>query len=232
MSIKNKHNKLFFNQFSDLINQTERAIKYYTSNNQDKLSFNLIFKLKVFKKALSVISDHPYKITSGKDLIKYPGIGNGVAKRIDQIIKNGKIDDEFNNIPVDWVDTTKYNYIEEDKKINVNTQPGGGLKIKETDLPEPELKTPSFYSSIPVKTETNSTQVQTGKDKEMNDSISKNEIIIGLIKHNQELTNKYLEVCQNEAKLYQEISNLKIYKALYLQNQYKNEEIIEKLKLE
>nr|BAK40153.1 DNA polymerase beta [Aurelia sp. 1 sensu Dawson et al. (2005)] len=52
---------------------------------------NSMFKSKVYRKAASILANHPTKITSGAEARKLDGIGDKIGKKIDEFIKTGTL---------------------------------------------------------------------------------------------------------------------------------------------
>lgn len=51
-----------------------------------------IYRSRAYARSVSIIEKHQYKINSGDDALKIRGIGKGIAEKIDEIIKTGKLD--------------------------------------------------------------------------------------------------------------------------------------------
>ncbi|XP_065063310.1 DNA polymerase beta-like [Rhopilema esculentum] len=51
-----------------------------------------MFKSKAYRKAASVLADHPTRISSGTEARKLPGIGEQIAKKIDEFIRTGTLE--------------------------------------------------------------------------------------------------------------------------------------------
>eukprot|EP00042_Codosiga_hollandica_P026000 m.119699 g.119699 ORF g.119699 m.119699 type:complete len:378 (-) comp52064_c0_seq1:137-1270(-) len=50
-----------------------------------------LFKSNVYRKAARAIGDHPTKITCGEDAKKLPGVGEKIAKKIDEFVSTGAL---------------------------------------------------------------------------------------------------------------------------------------------
>jgi DNA polymerase/3'-5' exonuclease PolX len=74
-------------QFENLIKQIEFDILF--SSTSDKLKNS--FRLKHIKNSLKIITNYKEKIIEGKQLKDVKGIGKGTIKRIDEILKTGKL---------------------------------------------------------------------------------------------------------------------------------------------
>lgn len=59
------------------------------------------FKIKSIKNAIDVISNYKHVITSGSQLKHFDGIGDGIVKRIDEILKTGYLSEIKNNTDID-----------------------------------------------------------------------------------------------------------------------------------
>lgn len=51
-----------------------------------------IFKYKAYRKASSILAEHPTRIQSGKEAMKLSGIGAAIGKKIDEFLKTGKLE--------------------------------------------------------------------------------------------------------------------------------------------
>jgi DNA polymerase/3'-5' exonuclease PolX len=80
-------NDIIINQFKLLIKQILFDIDF--SNDKQKLINS--FRLNSIKNALKVIESVNFKITSSEQLKNYKNIGQGTLKRIDEILKTGKL---------------------------------------------------------------------------------------------------------------------------------------------
>ncbi len=49
------------------------------------------FKIRAYRKAADTIRELDYEVTSGKEAMKLPGIGKGIAKKIDEFLQTGEI---------------------------------------------------------------------------------------------------------------------------------------------
>ena len=49
------------------------------------------FKIRAYRKAAEIIRELDYELTSGEEAMKLPGIGKGIAKKIDEFLQTGKI---------------------------------------------------------------------------------------------------------------------------------------------
>lgn len=80
-------NREIIKWFDMLIKQLEFYVDVKTG--KDKLIYS--YKLKSIGKALDVIHDVDFMITSGSQLKDYNGVGKGTIKRIDEILNTGKL---------------------------------------------------------------------------------------------------------------------------------------------
>lgn len=107
------NNKIIINQFKKLIEQ----IKYEIDNPSVNLKKNNIianrYRLKNFINAINIIKKMNKNIRSSKDLDNIKGIGEGIKNRIDEILKNGKL----NEINIKNKDLEYSQYIDELEKI-------------------------------------------------------------------------------------------------------------------
>lgn len=82
---KNKLNSELIKWFKLLIKQLEFYVDI--KSGKDKLVYS--YKVNSIKKSLDVIKNVNFKITSGKQIEKYKGIGSGTINRIDEILETG-----------------------------------------------------------------------------------------------------------------------------------------------
>lgn len=87
-SSTNGMNANIIKQFKLLILQKEHDIK--NAKNPREKTVDMM-KLRKFKDALTIISKYKKKIKHGTDLKEYPGIGQGIMDRIDEILTKGKL---------------------------------------------------------------------------------------------------------------------------------------------
>ena len=69
----------------NIINILSQQVNDYKNDSSKR------WKAKALEKALYSIKEYPSKITSGKDVASLKGIGKGIIKRIDEIIKTGTL---------------------------------------------------------------------------------------------------------------------------------------------
>jgi DNA polymerase/3'-5' exonuclease PolX len=74
--------QLIIDVLSQLVDHVETVVKSSTGDEKRKNQF----RVTQFKKALSSIRAYPDEITSGKQAKELPGIGKGIADRIDEIL--------------------------------------------------------------------------------------------------------------------------------------------------
>jgi DNA polymerase beta len=72
---------------TQLIDQTENNINLTTGDKRKTDQF----RSKQFRKALNSLQSYPFEITSGAQAKTLEGIGQGIADRIDEILKTGKL---------------------------------------------------------------------------------------------------------------------------------------------
>jgi len=136
-------NELLINEFSYLISRTQTVINYYKKNKNPN-SVHLEFKLIAYKKALEIISSAKHEIESGTSIMHHKGIGNGIANRIDLILKNKFLPDEYANIlPPGYVD------ISPDVQVPIQAQE---VKVPEVLVPiqVPEVLVPIQVPEVKV----------------------------------------------------------------------------------
>jgi DNA polymerase/3'-5' exonuclease PolX len=79
--------QLIIDVLSQLIEHTDQIVKSSAGDDKKKNQF----RVTQFKKALSSIKSYPDEITSGKQARELPGIGKGIADRIDTILTTGTL---------------------------------------------------------------------------------------------------------------------------------------------
>jgi hypothetical protein len=144
-------NELLINEFSYLISRTQTVINYYKKNKNPN-SVHLEFKLIAYKKALEIISSAKHEIESGTSIMHHKGIGNGIANRIDLILKHKFLPDEYANIlPPGYVDISPDVQVPEVPEVKAPEVPE--VKVPEVKSPEvPEVKVPEVKSpEVPVQ---------------------------------------------------------------------------------
>ncbi|CAG0887498.1 unnamed protein product [Darwinula stevensoni] len=60
--------------------------------NYEKNVSNNIHKYNAYRKAAATLAKHPTRITSGNEAKSFPGIGDRIAKKIDEFIETGKLE--------------------------------------------------------------------------------------------------------------------------------------------
>jgi DNA polymerase/3'-5' exonuclease PolX len=95
-NISNLENKPIIDEFIKL----SKYIQYQIDNtNITKEKNSNQFRLKTILNAIKIMKKYPNKISTSNDLEELPGIGIGIIKRIDEIIKNGYLE-ELTSIPL------------------------------------------------------------------------------------------------------------------------------------
>lgn len=74
-----------------LITEFEKLVKHLRKLNIKHSTVENSMRLRAIKNALDIIKKHPTQIKSGKDLDHIKGVGKGVVKRIDEILKTGHL---------------------------------------------------------------------------------------------------------------------------------------------
>lgn len=59
--------------------------------NYERNVNNNIYKYNAYRKASSTLNSLPYRVTSGDAAKKLPGIGDKIAKKIDEFLSTGKL---------------------------------------------------------------------------------------------------------------------------------------------
>ncbi len=75
-----------------IVEQLERLVDYKTKTKKATYSIQAV------RKAVQAIKTHPHCLTSGADARKIKGVGDGIAKRVQEIIDTGRLAE----IPVDF----------------------------------------------------------------------------------------------------------------------------------
>ena len=86
-------NKQIIKWFNLLIKQ----LQVYADDAKNERNVYL-FKINAITRALDTIRDVKFRIKKGSDMSGYPGIGKGVVRRIDEIIKSGKLSEVNQNV--------------------------------------------------------------------------------------------------------------------------------------
>lgn len=86
--------------FCDFLSGTASFLNYYNisflflilelAEYEKNVSRN-IYKHNAYRKAASVLASHPTRITSGDEARKLSGIGDKIAKKIDEFLQTGKL---------------------------------------------------------------------------------------------------------------------------------------------
>ena len=84
-SVYNSNNSII-NKLLQLINQYEKS-----KNEENKKSLN--FKIISFRKAINNIKEYKYQILSVEDLNSIKGVGDGLKKRIEEILETGSLEE-------------------------------------------------------------------------------------------------------------------------------------------
>jgi DNA polymerase/3'-5' exonuclease PolX len=85
-------NKIIIEWLDKLAKQYEFIISI---NQQNKDALVYSYKLKSIENAINIINNIEYKIKSGSELKEYKGIGDGIARRVDEILKTKKLSEIF-----------------------------------------------------------------------------------------------------------------------------------------
>ena len=94
---KSSGKTLIIEVLTKLVEHTENKMQHTTGEERKK---NQI-RSNQFKKAIVTLQTHAYEITSGTQAKKLDGIGNGIASRIDEILKTGTLTELTENIVTD-----------------------------------------------------------------------------------------------------------------------------------
>lgn len=84
--MSNNRNKLLLKEFDKLIKQIKHDI-----NKLQKYDAKMYFRLRNIRNVRKIIEEYPKEITSGKQLSSIKGVGNNSVKRINEILKYGKL---------------------------------------------------------------------------------------------------------------------------------------------
>lgn len=94
-------NKVILEQFDLLIDQRNEEMKKMKKENQDIKQ--LTFRIKALRTARKILGSYSEEIISSSQLVKVSGIGEGVIKRVEEILQTGKLSEvqqQENIIPV------------------------------------------------------------------------------------------------------------------------------------
>lgn len=83
-------NSSIINEFNKLVTQIEYDIDH-APNKKEEIKNS--FRLKQIKQAIKILSKYPTKISSGDQLKDIKGIGKGIIRRIDEILKTGHLEE-------------------------------------------------------------------------------------------------------------------------------------------
>ena len=91
----------------NIIQNFKNLILFYQNNINDdpKTRKTIGFKIRNFRKVISILESYDKKIEAGTDLVNVKGIGEGTINRINQIIENGVLD-ELKDTVLDKTDST------------------------------------------------------------------------------------------------------------------------------
>ena len=108
------NNKLLISEFQKLINYIQFSIDNAKKNNDNKSIIENTFRLKHIKYSLNIIKKYNKTITLNNytELKNINGIGKGTISRIEEILKNG-----FLNELINFKNSNQYKIIEELIKI-------------------------------------------------------------------------------------------------------------------
>src|SRR5271170_3461485 len=95
MEAVNKANQTIVDQFEKLIKQIQYEMDFEPSN---KIKHS--HRLKHIKAALKIFRAYPDKITSDDQFSNVPGIGKGILRRLNEILKTGKLAEI--NVTIDY----------------------------------------------------------------------------------------------------------------------------------
>ena len=71
-------------------NQDFTEFLFELANYEKNVNRN-VFKYNAYRKAASVIAKHPHRLKSGDEARKLDGVGDKIAKKIDEFIETGKL---------------------------------------------------------------------------------------------------------------------------------------------
>ena len=89
-------NNLIISIFEKLVSQKQREIQDLKDNGSSKsIITSHTFKIISFRKALKILRSYPLEINSTENLINIKGLGKGIIRRIDEILKTGDLKSEL-----------------------------------------------------------------------------------------------------------------------------------------
>lgn len=100
-------------QIIDWMKKLIQQYKFYVDVKSGKEKVAYVYKLRAFETALKSIEQYRKKITSGKELMVLKGIDKGVARRVDEILTTGKLEE----VHTEDIEGTHIQYAEDLMKI-------------------------------------------------------------------------------------------------------------------
>lgn len=155
----NKLNSEIIKWFELLIKQLEFYVDVKTG--KDKIIYS--YKVNAIKKALDIIKNLDFKITSGEQIQKYKGIGSGIINRIDEILETGGLlevnDADISGKHLEYIDELMQIFgIGRVKAYELYTEHGiksiselkEAIKNKNIELPENIIKGIKYVDKIKI----------------------------------------------------------------------------------
>jgi hypothetical protein len=238
-------NKILITEFTKLVERTREAIDYYKNKFNPQGSYHSVlqFKLLTFERALNIISNSTGKIKHGNDLLKFKGIGKGIFRRVDTILKLGYLPDAYPEVPIYTIPTNVSSSIPASVASMSVSVPVSVASIPTSVSSGVPVSVASVSASVPVGVASVSSSVSSRMDD--NDVIREPEIgkarskqtsdnsISQLIAQNQYLIENLVNLHKREIEKEKVLSKVRekynIVKLLYLQKENENQELLKKL---
>lgn len=155
--ITNTDNLLIYNLFLKLVEKKKHDVLNAETPLEEKQK---IFSLEAIKKAVKIIANYKDKIISGKQLKKISGIGDRIAKRIDEIIETNKLEELTKD--VNYINTSELEKIYgigrkkaleliQNNNIKTIDELKNAYDNNKIDLPDNIVKGLKYYDKIQQK---------------------------------------------------------------------------------
>jgi len=111
-----------------IINKLLQLINYYEKSKNEENNKSLNFKIISFRKAINNIKAYKYQILCVEDLNSIKGVGDGLKKRIQEILETGKLEEIQNVKNSEQNEDLEVNEIENLKRIT-GIGPSNAVKL-------------------------------------------------------------------------------------------------------
>jgi hypothetical protein len=253
-------NKILITEFTKLVERTREAIDYYKNKFNPQGSYHSVlqFKLLTFERALNIISNSTGKIKHGNDLLQFKGIGEGILRRVDTILKLGYLPDAYPEVPIYTIPTSVSSSVPASIPVSVPVSVPASVSSSvpvgvSASVPASVASVPASVASVasvPVSVFASvasvaSVSASVSSRMDDNDVIREPEIgkarskqtsdnsISQLIAQNQYLIENLVNLHKREIEKEKVLSKVRekynIVKLLYLQKENENQELLKKL---